>query len=403
MVDSTLKECYTYDTVWKDQLKTFGDKSISYDAQGNPTSYLGHTLTWTQGNRLNTFDNTSYAYNHQGLRTKKTVNGVAHTYLWEGTKLISEAWNGNTMITFYGSDGSVCGILYNDIRYYFNKNLQGDVISILNMAGNTVAKYTYDAWGKLLSVTDAQGNSITDSSHIALINPYRYRGYYFDSESNFYYLQTRYYDPETGRFISPDNIAYLNPKKFIGLNLYAYCGNNPINKCDPTGHFAISAIIKVIITIVAIAATVHDIYHIVSNSNSDNNGNNVYIDQSATTSENVRIHNSYKILTPWVKYGYGFYLNHFNADTKDVIQGSTAGIVFEWELHNLAALLGFGERAEHLDIGKSIFSDGEAHPFRDKNGDVSLIGVMSLGMRIAYALFSSPIWWIWDLIVNGGF
>ena len=219
---------YTYDTVWKDQLTAFGNESIDYDAQGNPTSYLGHTLTWTQGNRLNTFDNTSYAYNHQGLRTQKTVNGVAHTYLWEGTRLISEACNGNTMITFYGSDGSVCGILYNDIRYYFNKNLQGDVISILNMAGNTVAKYTYDAWGKLLSVTDAQGNSITDSSHIALINPYRYRGYYFDSESNFYYLQTRYYDPETGRFISPDNISYLDPESFTGLNLYVFANNNSI-------------------------------------------------------------------------------------------------------------------------------------------------------------------------------
>ena len=230
MVDSTLKECYTYDTVWKDQLKTVGNESIFYDAQGNPTSYLGHALTWTQGNRLKTYDNTSYAYNHQGLRTKKTVNGVAHTYLWEGTRLISEAYNGNTMVTLYGSDGSVCGILYNGARYYFNKNLQGDVISILNMAGNTLAKYTYDAWGKILSVTDAQGTPIEDDddTNIALINPYRYRGYYFDSESNFYYLQTRYYDPETGRFISPDNISYLNPKKFIGLNLYAYCNNDSV-------------------------------------------------------------------------------------------------------------------------------------------------------------------------------
>ena len=95
---------------------------------------------------------------------------------------------------------------------------------------------------------DAQVNSITDSSNIALINPFRYRGYYFDTESNLYYLQTRYYDPETGRFISPDHTAYLDPQSFTGLNLYAYCSNNPVMYSDGSGHMPewLSATLKIV-------------------------------------------------------------------------------------------------------------------------------------------------------------
>ena len=148
------------------------------------------------------------------------------------------------------------------------------------------------------------------------------------------------------------------------------------------------------------AATANDIYQTASG--------NVYVDMNKTNSENVHIENSYKILTPWMRYGYSFYLNHFNHNTKDVIQGSTAGVQFEWELHNYAAWLGIvGYSAKHLDVGKSIFADGETHPLRDEHGNITATGVMSLGMRTVYIIsgiiLGSPVYWVGDLIVNGGF
>ena len=97
----------------------------------------------------------------------------------------------------------------------------GDVTHIYNTAGTLLAKYEYDAWGNH-TVTKMGTNAIGD------INPIRYRGYYYDKETGLYYLQSRYYDPETGRFISQDDTAYLAPESLTGLNLYAYCNNNPV-------------------------------------------------------------------------------------------------------------------------------------------------------------------------------
>ncbi len=100
--------------------------------------------------------------------------------------------------------------------------------------GNVVVKYKYDAWGNH-KVLDAAGEEITSSSHIGNKNPFRYRGYFYDTETGLYYLQTRYYDPAIGRFLNMDSINYANPEALNGLNLYAYCGNNPVMNVDPTG------------------------------------------------------------------------------------------------------------------------------------------------------------------------
>ena len=90
---------------------------------------------------------------------------------------------------------------------------------------------------------DENGADIADASHIGNLNPFRYRGYYYDTETELYYLQTRYYDPETGRFITIDGIEYLDPETINGLNLYAYCGNNPVMNVDPTGTFFLMALL----------------------------------------------------------------------------------------------------------------------------------------------------------------
>ena len=102
-----------------------------------------------------------------------------------------------------------------------------------------MVQYVYDAWGNH-AVLDANGNDLTDSSHIGNRNPFRYRGYFYDVETGLYYLQTRYYDPEVGRFLNMDDISYADPEQSHGLNLYAYCANNPVNNVDPTGHFIIT-------------------------------------------------------------------------------------------------------------------------------------------------------------------
>ena len=93
-----------------------------------------------------------------------------------------------------------------------------------------MVKYTYDAWGNhAITVLDAQ------CEELGSLNPFRYRGYYYDDETCLYYLKTRYYDPEIGRFITADSVAYLAPDTINGLNLYAYCGNNPVMRVDPNG------------------------------------------------------------------------------------------------------------------------------------------------------------------------
>ena len=180
---------YTYgDSVWKDRLTSFNGQAISYDAQGNPTSYRGKTLTWEKGRQLKSYGSYSYTYTSNGVRNSKTVSGVKHTYTLDGTKILKETWGSTSLTPLYDNEDEVCGILYNSTPYYFLKNLQGDVIAITNKSGEVVARYTYDAWGKVLSVKSASGTVITSSTNVANVNPFRYRGYYYDTETSLYYL-----------------------------------------------------------------------------------------------------------------------------------------------------------------------------------------------------------------------
>ncbi len=99
-----------------------------------------------------------------------------------------------------------------------------------------MVEYKYNAWGKC-KVLNPDGTENTTETFIGNVNPFRYRGYYFDTNTGLYYLKSRFYDPETGRFLNADTIDYLEPDTVNGLNLYAYCGNNPIMNVDPSGHF----------------------------------------------------------------------------------------------------------------------------------------------------------------------
>ena len=125
--------------------------------------------------------------------------------------------------------------------YYFHRNLQGDVVAIYDNAGTKRVQYNYDAFGNCtVARIPNENNYDTTDYALATVNPIRYRGYYFDQETGWYFLNARYYSPEWRRFISPDDTAYLDPKNVNGLNLYCYCNNDPVNYCDPSGRFAIS-------------------------------------------------------------------------------------------------------------------------------------------------------------------
>ena len=241
---------YTYtDGQWKDLLTGYGSQTIAYDAQGNPTSYLGHTLTWEKGRQLKTFDNNTYTYNANGIRTGKTVNGVTHTYQLEGSGILRESWkeNGHTyeLIPLYDNENSVCGIIYENATYYFQKNLQGDVIALVDANAQVAARYTYDAWGSVTGVKTKDGAAITDTAHIAYVNPFRYRGYYLDRETGLYYLQSRYYDPVVGRWLNADEalLACLQ-EDVLMKNLYSYCENCAVIKADYSGYVS-GGLIKV--------------------------------------------------------------------------------------------------------------------------------------------------------------
>ena len=236
----TAKKEYNY-TTWKDLLTSYDGREIVYDAQGNPTSYLGHTLTWEKGRQLKSFDSNTYTYNANGIRTSKTVDGVTHTYTLDGTKILRETWGNNTLIPLYDNEESVCGILYNDEPFYFFKNLQGDIISIMNREGNVVAKYSYDAWG---ACTVTQN---TSSCQIATINPFRYRGYYYDRETALYYMSSRYYDFVNSRFICCDIIESILPiQNVLEVNLYSYCECDAVNTYDSNGAISWNKIFEIL-------------------------------------------------------------------------------------------------------------------------------------------------------------
>lgn len=234
---------YSYENEnWKDQLTSYNGKAITYDTIGNPLTYNGNTYTWQNGRQLAGIENAAnnltvtYKYNDSGIRTEKTVNGVTTKYYLNGSKVIYEKTGDNISYYTYDESGNVLGIKYNDNQYYYKKNLQGDIIGLLDSSLEEVVKYSYDSWGNTLSIADGQGEPITDETHIGHINPYRYRGYRYDKETGLYYLQSRYYSAQWGRFVNGD-ILFLQNNRIIGNNLYQYCYNNPVNNIDVTGKF----------------------------------------------------------------------------------------------------------------------------------------------------------------------
>ena len=242
---------YGYDDAnWGDKLTSYNGETITYDEIGNPLSYRdGMEMTWLNGRKLTTLqsgnDSISYKYDSNGVRTSKTVNGVEYTYEYLNGKLMHETRGEKVFDYCYDANGQLYAVSYkansstNAVTYYYAHNWRGDITSIYDGEGNMVAKYEYDAWGNVLTVTNSNNSEITDPNHIANLNPFRYRSYYYDSESGLYYLMSRYYDPVTHRFVNADGY-FQSGDNILDTNMNAYCRNNPIMNLDFTGMVVFS-------------------------------------------------------------------------------------------------------------------------------------------------------------------
>ncbi|MBM7871480.1 RHS repeat-associated protein [Clostridium pascui] len=246
-VPQTLVKTYEYkyeDTNWKDKLTSFDGKPITYDAIGNPLSDGNYTYTWEQGRQLKSITkenlNISFKYNDAGIRTEKTVNGKTTKYHLVGDKVTFETDGENSIYYTYDVGDKLVSMNLNGVEYCYIRNLQGDITGLFDKTGTQVVSYTYDSWGQLISIKDKDGSDVTNvTTHIGYKNPYRYRGYRYDSETQLYYLQSRYYNPSWERFINADDayILQLTQGQLLGSNLFSYCLNNPINDEDPSGYY----------------------------------------------------------------------------------------------------------------------------------------------------------------------
>ena len=228
---------------WPDALTWAGGELLSYTG-GNPDNWTqNRSFAWSGGRNLQSvYQNDTllalYNYDSAGLRVSKlTGTGSTQYYILDSQyqgQVSTINGQSYTLSYYWDEAGAPMGVKLNGSAYFFVKNLQGDVVAITDYQGNVVARYTYDVWGKVLSVVNGAGNPVTDPTHVANLNPFRYRGYFYDTETGFYYVSSRYYDPEIGRWINADSLVSTG-QGILGNNMFVYCLNNPVNYIDRDG------------------------------------------------------------------------------------------------------------------------------------------------------------------------
>ena len=264
------EETYSYD---RDNLTKYNGEKVDGYKGGNPKTYLGNTLTWARGRQLmsvtpakkrseySASDTVIFTYAYDGSRLSKTVGktkknpGTTTEYILNGSTILAQNTtypdgSKETLNFYYCSDGKLIEIGYLDntsnddtktevikeTHYSVIRNAMGDVVAIYTADGTLVGTYEYDPFGRLMSETS--NPSYTDTDDILHKNPFRYRGYYYDQETKWYYLQSRYYDPQVKRFINADSTDLLTTDNvnIMQYNLFMYCNGDPVNGVDPSGH-----------------------------------------------------------------------------------------------------------------------------------------------------------------------
>ena len=251
-VTDTVTYAYEDTQGWGDLLTAYDGQAITYDEIGNPLNDGTWMYTWKHGRQLASMTDGSttwsYTYNADGLRTSKTDGKTYYSYVYSGDKLTYMTAGNKHMYFAYDANGTPMSIVYSGTVYYYVTNVQGDVIALVDSEGKEVVTYTYDAWGNPLSMDGDLKETLGKD------NPLRYRSYVYDQETGLYYLQSRYYNPEVGRFINADNYPTTG-QGLTGNNMFAYCGNNPISREDDGGEFwnivigaAVGAVVSAVTT-----------------------------------------------------------------------------------------------------------------------------------------------------------
>ncbi len=247
---------YTYgDSSWGDLLTAYNDVARTYDEIGNVLTDGTWTYTWQNSRELAAMtDGTTtwnYTYDANGMRTSRTNGTKTYNYVYNGSQLTQMTVGNDTLSFTYGLLGPAT-VTWNGTTYYYSLSGQGDVNGIFNEDGNPVVTYNWDnAWGY---------NPIPEgvmASTLGELNPLRYRSYVYDNETGYYYLQSRYYDPQIGRFINADVFA-ASGQGLTGNNMFAYCGNNPVVRGDANGeawNWLIGAIIGGVVGGISAAVT----------------------------------------------------------------------------------------------------------------------------------------------------
>ena len=255
--NATATESYNYTG---DRLTQVGSTVYQYGAIGNPTTYNGYTLEWNGRKLMEMSMNGgqflyTFAYNAEGIRTVKTNGSTIHHYTLNGSQIVTETWTTKSssgaetpnhfLVYLYDENGAPVGLQYRNKTYgtytfdtyYFEKDLQGDIIAIYTENGTKIGSYTYDAWGNC-TVSTESGATTSQKRIVRTLNPFRYRGYYYDTETGLYYLQSRYYNPQWGRFLNADGYVSTGTG-LLGYNMYAYCNNNRVMGYDSNGNMII--------------------------------------------------------------------------------------------------------------------------------------------------------------------
>ena len=347
-------------------------------------------MTWRNGRELNTATvggkTYSYEYDVNGLRTRKTNSDGGYTqyYIVDGLTVAEQRFTSTgaekyTLRYLYDESNSPVGfgIQYPSettwTNYYFAKNLQGDVIALYlwngTSTGTLVATYKYDPWGKPIGIYNASGATISQTAaNVAAYNPFRYRGYRYDADTGFYYLQSRYYDTAICRFINADRYTDTG-EKLVGYNMFVYCNNNSIVYTDFSGERAMGPSFYLVndggtprinpftsysggdIYVVKQQKWSSTKYQIQSQLLS---GDVLIVDCRANTDNpNIQIVDSYKLVYLHVHEEVVDALLQYVKENPDNSgwDRERQDMLYEWNYHNMAYSLGFGkERAQSVDL-----------------------------------------------------